>query len=164
MRIIMATQTIKIDGKQFVLIPRNEYKRLKAAADIPDVPPPDRRGLRPAKATLDALIAQNVVGQRRAAGLTQEELAKHAGVRVETISRIENGRHLPSVRTLQKLQAALEGNITRSKPKTAGVGASPAKATRVGRSGLSLVAALTADTPRRSRAAKSKISRPKRKK
>jgi len=39
--------------------------------------------------------------------MTQVQLAEAAGVRVETVSRIESGAHSPSVRTLRKLGEAM---------------------------------------------------------
>jgi len=43
-----------------------------------------------------------------AAGLSQRELALKAGVRVETLCRIETGKHIPSVPTIDKLDRALK--------------------------------------------------------
>jgi transcriptional regulator with XRE-family HTH domain len=39
------------------------------------------------------------------AGLTQQELAKRAGIREETLSRIESGKHPPTLKTLKKSTA-----------------------------------------------------------
>lgn len=46
---------------------------------------------------------------RRAAGLTQRQLAERAGVDFTYLSKIENGRleHTPSVKTIQSLASAL---------------------------------------------------------
>jgi transcriptional regulator with XRE-family HTH domain len=44
---------------------------------------------------------------RKAAGLTQQELATRAGIRQETLSRIESGKHTPTLRTLKKIDRAL---------------------------------------------------------
>jgi ribosome-binding protein aMBF1 (putative translation factor) len=52
-------------------------------------------------------LADRVARQRQEAGLTQTQLAKKAGVRVETISRLENALHMPSVRTFEKIDRAL---------------------------------------------------------
>lgn len=40
-------------------------------------------------------------------GLTQTELAKLAGIRQETLSRLEFGKHKPNVRTVERIEAAL---------------------------------------------------------
>lgn len=40
-------------------------------------------------------------------GITQKELAKKMGTKQESISRIENGNHMPSLDFLQKMAKAL---------------------------------------------------------
>jgi len=42
-------------------------------------------------------------------GWTQTELARRSGIRLETISRIESGKHIPRQETLLKLDRALAG-------------------------------------------------------
>jgi len=91
--------------------------------DDPNLTPPfpasNSRGNYPAIATTDALIAQGLVRDRQAAGLTQTELARRAGIRVETLNRAERGAVIPDVRTLRKIERALQAakptRIPRSK-------------------------------------------------
>ena len=52
-------------------------------------------------------LANKMTARRKAAGLTQAQLARFARVRVETISRLENGLHMPSVRTFDRIERAL---------------------------------------------------------
>jgi transcriptional regulator with XRE-family HTH domain len=59
-------------------------------------------------------LANKMIARRKSAGLTQTELARLSGVRVETISRMENGRHMPSVRTFDKLDRALNRTLKSS--------------------------------------------------
>jgi transcriptional regulator with XRE-family HTH domain len=54
------------------------------------------------------MLAQKLIRARRAAGLTQTELARLAGVRVETVNRLEAGKHSPNVSTVDKIHRALE--------------------------------------------------------
>ena len=86
-------QTVTLAGERFVLVPEREYRRLKRAAQAPEpeLPPPDVQGNYPAVATLRAMLAQDILRQRRALGLTQAELARRAGIRVETLNRLEQG-------------------------------------------------------------------------
>ena len=63
----------------------------------------------PAAATLRVILAQQIVRRRQQAGWTQVELAEHAGVRQETVSRIESGKNAPNIRTVDKLRPRLEG-------------------------------------------------------
>jgi DNA-binding XRE family transcriptional regulator len=50
----------------------------------------------PARAAIDVSIARDLVTDRIRHGWTQTELARRSGVRLETISRIESGKPLPS--------------------------------------------------------------------
>ncbi|GMU82766.1 MAG: hypothetical protein AMXMBFR47_26370 [Planctomycetota bacterium] len=52
-------------------------------------------------------LADRLVQRRRAAGVGQAELARRAGVRVETLNRIERGRTTPDFSTIRKLVVAL---------------------------------------------------------
>jgi predicted transcriptional regulator len=75
--------------------------------DNPTIPPPNRSGRRPAAAYVLASIAREIVTDRKEAGLTQQELARKAGLRQETLSRIESGKHTPTLKTLKKIDRAL---------------------------------------------------------
>jgi DNA-binding XRE family transcriptional regulator len=55
-----------------------------------------------------ATLARGIIRDRARAGLTQAELAARAGLRTETVCRIERGRHTPSVETIQCLDRALK--------------------------------------------------------
>jgi transcriptional regulator with XRE-family HTH domain len=52
-------------------------------------------------------FAKAVSGRRRELGLTQAQLAEALGVDTETLSRFERAKHLPSLKTLEKLAALL---------------------------------------------------------
>jgi ribosome-binding protein aMBF1 (putative translation factor) len=100
---------VEIEGKRYVLVPEAEYKRRLATQAEPVAPWPaaDAKGYRPALAFIDASIARDIVRERRAAGLSQQQLARAAGLRQETLSRIESGKHSPTVRTVKKIEAAM---------------------------------------------------------
>ena len=53
-------------------------------------------------------MAQEIIRARRKLGLTQAELARRAGIRAETLNRIEQGKHSPNLRTMQKIDRALK--------------------------------------------------------
>lgn len=53
-------------------------------------------------------IAKGLRRLRRQAGLTQAEVARRAGIRAETLSRLENGRGNPTVATVRKIVRAIE--------------------------------------------------------
>jgi DNA-binding XRE family transcriptional regulator len=103
---------------EMVTIPREEYDRLRAAAeDLADLQTYDR-----AKAALaagdDELIPVHYVNRllngesalrvyRDLRGLTQAALAEKAGVNRVTVTEIETGRKQGSVATLRALAGAL---------------------------------------------------------
>lgn len=102
---------IQVDGRDYVLVPRAEYERLTKLAkvgEMPALPKPDSSGNYPAVGYFRASIARNIVGDRVKAGLSQRELARVAGVRVETLCRIETGKHTASTATIDKLDRALK--------------------------------------------------------
>jgi DNA-binding XRE family transcriptional regulator len=107
-------QTISLAGKKFVVLERDEYERLRALArrpgdvELPAWPPADADGKRPALEFIRVSIARDIIRERKALGLTQQELAKLAGVRQETLCRLETGKHAPNVRTVDKIDRALK--------------------------------------------------------
>jgi DNA-binding XRE family transcriptional regulator len=107
----MSVPTISLGGKSYVILERSEYEQLVTlakAAELPPLPEPDAEGNYPAVEYTRASIARSLVRDRVAAGLSQKELAQRAGIRMETLCRIETGKHTPSVATLQKLDRALK--------------------------------------------------------
>lgn len=51
---------------------------------------------------------QEIERRRRIAGVTREALYKRAGINGETYRRTESGRTKPNLRTLEKLEYALQ--------------------------------------------------------
>jgi HTH-type transcriptional regulator / antitoxin HipB len=105
----------RLTAKEQVARLRSEVARLRAqvralkAQAAPVRPTPDADGNYPAAETLRALLAQQLVRRRQAAGWTQAKLAARAGVRQETVSRLESGKNAPNVATVDKLDRALRG-------------------------------------------------------
>jgi DNA-binding XRE family transcriptional regulator len=110
----MRRPTIERNGKRFALIDPMELRRLEQLAakaqdgELPAWPPADSEGNRPAVEFARVSIARKIIEQRRALGISQQELARLAGVRQETISRLESGKHSPTIRTVDKIDAALQ--------------------------------------------------------
>jgi transcriptional regulator with XRE-family HTH domain len=55
-----------------------------------------------------AVAARDIITARRRLGLSQAELARRAGIRVETLNRIERAKMTPSVATMGKIDGGLE--------------------------------------------------------
>ncbi len=123
----MLREVVKRGGKRFVLVEERELSRLERlaakaevrsdATTLPDWPPADAQGRRPALAFARVSIARSIVEERRAAGLTQEELAKRTGLRQETICRLESGKHSPTVRTVAKIERVLQAALKKKTGK-----------------------------------------------
>ena len=114
---MIGLQRIEVAGQRFVLLPEGEYERLCSRAseavplsddDLPPLPEPDEHGNFPAVEYGRVSLARDIIRDRRAAGLTQEELAKSAGTRQETISRIESGRYAASAKMVDRIDRALK--------------------------------------------------------
>ena len=102
-----AVQTLTLAGQRFVILPEAEYKRLAGKTPEPLLPPADANGNYPAVETMRAILAKKIIRRRRAAGLSQVELARRAEIRPETLNRLEQGKHSPSIATVDKLDRAL---------------------------------------------------------
>jgi DNA-binding XRE family transcriptional regulator len=63
------------------------------------------------RADLKQLVARNIAQHRRALKVTQAQLADWLAVDIETISRFERGKHLPSLLTLRQLAICLQTTV-----------------------------------------------------
>ena len=97
-------QTVTLAGRRFVIMPEDEYLRLTGE---PSLPAPDDQGRVPAGETARVVLARKIIQRRRAASLTQQQLAERAGVRLATLDRIERGQRVPSPKTVEKIDRAL---------------------------------------------------------
>src|SRR5213593_2037399 len=104
-----APRRLTMNGKRVVVLEEAEFERLLRRADEwePDMPQPDDQGLYPARETMAVIQARDIIRARRKLGLSQAELARRAGVRVETLNRIENAKNKPNVATIEKIDRAL---------------------------------------------------------
>lgn len=101
----------------YVMLEESEYRRLRSGEGIePEMPPSDAKGNYPAVEALRVSLARKISRQRRTMGLTQAELARRAKIRPETLNRLEQGKHTPSIPTIQKIQRALEAAAKESEP------------------------------------------------
>ncbi len=97
-----AYQRVYLDGKWYVIIQEDEFRTLTR--------------IQATHKTNDALDVMNISGQgladrllqrRQDSDLTQKDLARLAGIRVETLNRIEKGRTTPDFSTIRKLVNAI---------------------------------------------------------
>jgi ribosome-binding protein aMBF1 (putative translation factor) len=105
----VAPQYRTIAGERMVILQENEYERLKQKADEwePLLPGPLPDGNYPALEYMRASLARKIIRHRRRLGLSQVELARRAGIRPETLNRLEHAKHSPTVGTVDKIEKAL---------------------------------------------------------
>lgn len=121
----MTTKTIRrkradahyriLNGRRVVILDEADYDRLREKADEwePLMPEPDAEGNYPAVEALRVSLARKIIRHRRRLGLSQVELARRAGIRLATLNRIEQGKHTPSVPTIDKIERALHASEKR---------------------------------------------------
>lgn len=120
-----SVQTVTFTGERYVILPETEYLRLLGEPAEPQLPAPDADGDYPALESMRVILARKLIRARRALGWSQAELARRARVRVETLNRLEHGKHAPHVATVDKLQKAIDaGERDRAKTQAAGKGKS----------------------------------------
>lgn len=105
----MPAQMVEVQGVRMVILPETEYQCLLAEANenLPSYPPEDENGGMPALEFARVSIARSLIEDRRKAGLSQAQLAKLAGVRQETISRIESAKVSVTPATMAKIDKVL---------------------------------------------------------
>jgi HTH-type transcriptional regulator / antitoxin HipB len=95
-------QMVEFHGERFVIMPEAAYNRLVGK------PSHGKLGLQPAVAAMRSVMGNDIVKDRERIGWSQAELARRAGIRVETLNRIETGKRSPSLSTIEKIDAALQ--------------------------------------------------------
>jgi DNA-binding XRE family transcriptional regulator len=105
---VIDCRRVELDGIRYVILRESLFDQLCQQVGMPqgrfvsadDTPAPGFE--------LDrASLAERLVRRRGAAGLSQAELARRAGIRPETLNRIERGRTTPDFATVRKLVVAI---------------------------------------------------------
>ncbi len=66
------------------------------------LPKPDKHGNVPALEYVRISLARDLIRDRKSVGLSQQKLAELAGIRQETLSWIETGKHTATPKTVDK--------------------------------------------------------------
>ena len=120
----MSTQIIEKNGKpEFAVVPIDEYKLLLEKAEELDDMATFDRAMRELEAGKDELIPADVAKKlitkkgspmkiwREFRGMTQEQLAKQAGISQGQVALIEGGKREGKVAVLKKLANALNVDL-----------------------------------------------------
>ena len=107
----MMMQAIELDGRSYVIVPRDQYDRLvkiTESIEMPELPHPDEDGNYPAVEYARVSLARKITTNRLSLGLSRQELADMAGLKVEAVSRVESGKVTPSRTSMSKIDLALK--------------------------------------------------------
>ncbi len=106
-RMIECTR-MELEGVRYVIVREAVFERLCAQAGVSATPGGEvDSDVLPSLEADGASLAEKLIRRRRATGLTQAELARRAGIRCETLNRIERGRTTPDFATVRKLVVAM---------------------------------------------------------
>lgn len=105
----VAARPVTSAGKRMILVEEKELDRLQQKADEwePTLPEPDASGNFPALEYARVALALKIIRHRRRLGLTQQELARRAGIRLASLLRLELGASSPNVKHVEQIEQAL---------------------------------------------------------
>lgn len=114
----MSVKTTERQGKRYVLIPENAFRRIQDdLAELDDIRAYDRAVARPQE-FIPAQFANRIFDgespirvYREYRGMTQEALAAAAKISKPFLSQLENGARAPSIATARKLAKSLNVDV-----------------------------------------------------
>jgi DNA-binding XRE family transcriptional regulator len=99
---------VELDGIRYVILRETVFDLLCQKAGIRRASPSPVEDGSSSEFDMDQpSLAEKLARRRQASGLSQAELARRAGVRPETLNRIERGRVTPDFATIRKLVVAI---------------------------------------------------------
>ena len=102
-------EVVSLDGVKYAVVRESVFRELCRRAKV------ESAGRRTADAHQATELAEldresltrRLTDRRKRAGLSQAELARRAGIRAETLNRVERGRTTPDFSTIRKLVIAM---------------------------------------------------------
>ena len=102
----LSYQAIELEGVRYAVVRESLLQDLCRQADVNAAAVCTSSGLTEVEFDRETL-ARRLTLRRKRAGLTQAELARRAGIRVETLNRVERGKTTPDFSTVRKLVVAI---------------------------------------------------------
>ena len=110
---VVDCKRVELDGIRYVILRESVFQCLCEQAGVACGETVEKEAELTCGAGLDRTsLAEKLVRRRVAAGLSQAELARQAGIRPETLNRIERGRTSPDFATVRKLVVAMNAAET----------------------------------------------------
>ena len=101
-------QLLELGGVRYVIVRESVFEYLCQQAHIDwQAVGVHKEGLKPGFDLDGPSLAEKLIRRRVASGLSQVQLARRAGIRPETLNRIERGRTTPDFATIRKLVIAM---------------------------------------------------------
>lgn len=100
-------RTVELDGVKYVILRESILGELCARAGVEFAAGVRDEGRGDGLEVDPMSLAEKLVRRRRVVGMSQAELARQAGIRPETLNRIERGRTVPDFATIRKLVVAM---------------------------------------------------------
>ena len=100
-------RTVELAGVRYVILRESAFEVLCQRAGIGTAATAEAASATPGFDLDKATLAERLRRRRKSAGLSQVELARLAGIRHETLNRIERGRTTPDFATIRKLVVAI---------------------------------------------------------
>jgi len=105
---VVDCKRVELDGVRYVIVRESVFQRVCEQAGVSSGEAGAEEPEFSSGVGLDRTsLAEKLVRRRHAAGLSQAELARRAGIRPETLNRIERGRTTPDFATVRKLVVAM---------------------------------------------------------
>jgi DNA-binding XRE family transcriptional regulator len=107
-RMAIDCKRVELDGVRYVIVRETLFDRLCQHAGVDAAQNTSSADGATTDLVMDRTsLAAKLIRRRKATGLSQAELARRAGIRPETLNRIERGRTTPDFATVRKLVIAM---------------------------------------------------------
>jgi DNA-binding XRE family transcriptional regulator len=105
-------QVVNLEGVSYAILPEAALREVCRRAAVHALAAGETTAVPPDLTEMDQLDGQafttRLIARRKRVGLSQASLAREAGIRVESLNRIERGKVTPDFATIRKLVTAIK--------------------------------------------------------